>query len=225
MKKTIKIWQLFSSIISPWCWCSLNHYRNRAAGPKYLQKYQNLLKLISQKFAQRLVQLKIVNKSPKPQVGSIIFLFPKSLATNINKIRKISCLINITQLSSLDILKTNFGCNSLFFRPFLVNLKITLKRQLTSFTRFNYKALRLYYIKRLAVLYLQKISHLVIYNFCLYMHLLDYSLLYFLSYLCDFSPILCSLFQSNPINYEVWKNFSSSKLKGFQLSSISLGTV
>lgn len=166
---------------------------------------------MSQKFAHRWIQYKIIKiKPPKPQVGSIIFLFPKLLATNINNIRKISCLINITQLSSLYILNNYFGCNSLIFRSFLVNLKITLKRQLTSFTRFNYKALRLYYIKKLAVLYLQKISHLVIYNFCLYMHLLDYSLLYFLSYLCDFSPIPSSLFQSNPINYEVWKNFSSS---------------
>lgn len=166
---------------------------------------------MSQKFAQKLAQYKMISKSPRPQVGSIIFLFPKLLATSINKIRKISCLINnITQLSSLDILKNNFGCNSLIFRPLLVNLKITRKRQLTSFTRLNYKALRLYYIKELAALYLQKISHLVIYNFCLYMHFLDYSLLHFLSFLCDFSPILCSLFQSDPINYEVWKNFSSS---------------
>jgi len=176
------------------------------------------------KFAQKLDQPKIGHRSQKPAVGRIIFTFLNLLATNVNNIPKISCFqFTITQVLTLDILNIYFDRQSQFFRPFLVNLLITPKRQLTKFTRFNYKALRLYYsIKKLAVLYFQKISHLVMSNLCLYMHFLDYSLLYFLSYLCDFSPILCFLFLGNPVIYEVWKNFSTSKVKGFQLTLKSL---
>jgi len=168
--------------------------------------------MFSPKFAQKLSPQTIGRKSHKPQVGRILLKFLTLLATDIN-ITKCFKFTIITKTLNLDILKLYFKQKSQFFRPFLVNLKITLKQELTVFIRFNCEALIS------ALFYFKKVSHLVIYYKILYyMHFLDFNLAFLLLYSCDFSPMLCSIFQSNPINYEVWKNFSTSKVSGFNLS-------
>jgi len=153
-------------------------------------------------------QLKFI-KSRKPKVGRNSILSPKLLATSINIITKCSCLLIITQYISLFILKHFFGCKSLILYVLLVKYsKLKLEPQLNflSTYNYNYKALRQNLVKSI---------------FSLYMHFLDYTLLYLLSFFCDFSQMLYLLFLSNPINYEVWKNFSTSRVNGFKKLSIT----
>jgi len=169
----------------------------------------------SPKFAQKFSkQLEIGQKSLRLQVGRIILKFLTSLAANINSFTQCSKFTITKHLTLENILKMYFKQKSPFSQHFLVNIKLSFKQKLKKLTR--HKALKLYYKNILArYCYFKNIAPLVLYK----LHFLDYAILYFLSYLCDFSQsITCIIFECNSFNSEVWKIFFTTKVNWFQPS-------
>ena len=162
------------------------------------------------KFAQKFINYSEIGpKSLSLQVGRIIL----KLAVNINSFTQ-SSKVPITQPKILEnILKMYFKQKSPFSRRFLVNIRLIFKQKTKILNR--YKALKLYKNILARYYHFTNITPLVLYK----LHCLDYDMLYFLSYLCDFSQIIkCLMFQCNSINSEVWKIFSTTQVNGFQMS-------